>query len=117
MKFKLIGDVSAYIHFGYDFSKGAQDVVEPEFISKLVNHPNFEAVEAEKPKTLEDMTKKELEELGRKHGVELDRRLSKAKLIKQIQEVLNADDSATSETSAEEDTGSGPVGESDSSGE
>ena len=35
-------------------------------------------------KDLEKKTKKELEKLGRKVGVELDRRLTKDKLIKQI---------------------------------
>ena len=35
-------------------------------------------------KTLEKKTKKELEELGRDIGIELDRRLTKSKLIQQI---------------------------------
>ena len=35
-------------------------------------------------KGLKNKTKKELEKLGRKVGVELDRRLTKSKLIKQI---------------------------------
>ena len=35
-------------------------------------------------KGLKDKTKKELEKLGRKVGVELDRRLTKDKLIKKI---------------------------------
>ena len=35
-------------------------------------------------KGLEKKTKKELEKLGRKVGIELDRRLTKDKLIKQI---------------------------------
>ena len=35
-------------------------------------------------KVLEKKTKAELEKLGRKVGVELDRRLTKAKLIQQI---------------------------------
>ena len=35
-------------------------------------------------KGLKNKTKKELEKLGRKIGVELDRRLTKDKLIKQI---------------------------------
>ena len=50
MKFKLIGDVSATVHFGYDFAEGPQDVKEPEFIAKLENHPNFEKVAAGRPK-------------------------------------------------------------------
>jgi hypothetical protein len=44
--------------------------------------------ESKKPeivlKDLQKKTKKELEKLGRKMGVELDRRLTKAKLISQI---------------------------------
>ena len=35
-------------------------------------------------KGLEKKTKAELEKLGRKDGIELDKRLTKAKLIKQI---------------------------------
>ena len=35
-------------------------------------------------KSLEKKTKKELEQVGRKVGIELDRRLTKDKLIKQI---------------------------------
>jgi|TARA_R110001592_G_scaffold119802_2_gene323305 regulator of sigma D len=37
---------------------------------------------------LKHKTKKELEEIGRDLGMELDRRLTKDKLIKQIQKVL-----------------------------
>jgi len=38
---------------------------------------------------LENMTKRELEELGREHGVELDRRLNKSTLVEQMREILN----------------------------
>ena len=37
---------------------------------------------------LEDMTKKELEELGREHGVELDRREKKSTLIEKMKDIL-----------------------------
>lgn len=37
---------------------------------------------------LEDMTKKELEELGREHGVELDRREKKSTLIEKMKNIL-----------------------------
>ena len=37
---------------------------------------------------LEDMTKKELEELGREHGIELDRREKKATLIEKMKDIL-----------------------------
>ena len=37
---------------------------------------------------LESMTKVELEALGRKHGIELDRRKNKSDLIEELKEVL-----------------------------
>lgn len=40
---------------------------------------------------MEDLTKlskKKLEELGREHGIELDRRLTKSKLVSQLKEAL-----------------------------
>jgi hypothetical protein len=39
-------------------------------------------------KSLEEMTKIELEALGRTHGIELDRRKSKTDLIDEVKEVL-----------------------------
>lgn len=39
-------------------------------------------------KGLEKKTKKELEKLGRKIGIELDKRLTKAKLISQIKKAV-----------------------------
>ena len=38
---------------------------------------------------LNKLSKKKLEELGREHGIELDRRLTKGKLIEQLKEVLS----------------------------
>jgi hypothetical protein len=38
---------------------------------------------------LDSMTKVQLEELGREHGVELDRRKSKAILVAQMKEILS----------------------------
>lgn len=38
---------------------------------------------------LESMTKKQLEELGRNHGVELDRRKNRASLVGQIRDLLS----------------------------
>ena len=40
-------------------------------------------------KSLEEMTKVQLEALGRQHGIELDRRLHKETLIEQISDVLD----------------------------
>ena len=39
-------------------------------------------------KGLESMTKTELEELGRQHGIELDRRLKKDTLVEQLSDVI-----------------------------
>ena len=41
--------------------------------------------------SLHDMTKKELEEYGRTVGIELDRRHSKDRLVKELEEYLLAD--------------------------
>ena len=40
-------------------------------------------------KGLKNKTKKELEKLGRKVGIELDRRLTKDKLINKLRNILN----------------------------
>lgn len=40
-------------------------------------------------KSLEEMTKLELEELGRQHGVELDRRKSKKTLVERMKSILD----------------------------
>ena len=40
-------------------------------------------------KALEKKTKNELEELGRKLGVELDKRLTKSKLVQQIKDLVD----------------------------
>jgi len=59
-------------------------------IKKFFNRPLVltEKMEVKKPeiviKDLQKKTKKELESIGRKVGIELDRRLTKAKLISQI---------------------------------
>ena len=42
----------------------------------------------EEPSELETMTKKELEDLGREHGVELDRRQTKKSLVAQMKEIV-----------------------------
>lgn len=41
------------------------------------------------PEDLASMSKVELEELGREHGVELDRRVSKKKLLDQVTSLIN----------------------------
>jgi hypothetical protein len=40
-------------------------------------------------KSLEEMTKRELEELGRQHGVELDRRKNKKTLVERMKSILD----------------------------
>ena len=42
----------------------------------------------DEPSELESMTKKELEDLGREHGVELDRRQSKKVLVEQMKDII-----------------------------
>jgi hypothetical protein len=93
MKFKLIGDVSATTHFGYDFAAGPQDVKEPEFIEKMKSHPNFEQVSSAHPVEvpIERLSKEALEKLGRAHGVEVDRRRKRDTIIEQVREAMNAD--------------------------
>ena len=57
-----------------------------KFINKTISSydPVKPKVSVIVAKDLKNKTKKELEKLGRKVGVELDRRLTKSKLIKQI---------------------------------
>ena len=59
-----------------------------KWIEKLVDKVVGSYQVDEQPKylsgSLEKKTKKELETLGRKIGIEVDRRLTKAKIIKQI---------------------------------
>ena len=42
--------------------------------------------EAPSAKSMSDMSKRELEDLGRQHGIELDRRQSKSDLIEELEE-------------------------------
>jgi hypothetical protein len=57
-------------------------------LTKWLGSTSTWAVEPEKKKVdlkdLQKKTKKELEKIGRKVGIELDRRLTKDKLIKQL---------------------------------
>ena len=53
---------------------------------KVEAAPSPEPVKEEAP-VLEEMTKDELEELGRERGVELDKRHSKKKLIAELEEL------------------------------
>tara|TARA_B100001113_G_C21080376_1_gene609627 strand:+ start:395 stop:628 length:234 start_codon:yes stop_codon:yes gene_type:complete len=66
--------IKSFFNLDYplNFKKG------PEYLSGKSKKPEIVL------KDLQKKTKKELEKLGRKMGVELDRRLTKAKLISQI---------------------------------
>tara|TARA_R100000479_G_scaffold125536_1_gene65131 strand:- start:100 stop:270 length:171 start_codon:yes stop_codon:yes gene_type:complete len=48
----------------------------------------FEWLFGKQKQDLTEMTKAELEALGRKHNIELDRRYKKATLIKQLKKVM-----------------------------
>jgi len=67
--------------------------VKPEPVMLNESPTNFEEAKVELmaddnlPSEYQAMTKKELEALGREHGVELDRRKSKAALIEELKEV------------------------------
>ena len=51
--------------------------------------PEVVAVPEEAPSELDAMSKRELEALGREHGVELDRRSSKKVLVEQMKDILD----------------------------
>lgn len=57
------------------------EVAQPEPVQTLTEAPVG-------GKSLDEMTKVELEALGRTHGIELDRRLNKQTLVEQIENVL-----------------------------
>ena len=65
---------------------------EPQMLKE--SPTNFHEVKAELmtedtlPSEYENMTKVELEALGREHGIELDRRKNKTALIKELKEVV-----------------------------
>jgi hypothetical protein len=50
---------------------------------------------------LNKLSKVELEELGREHGIELDRRLTKSALIEQLEEVITEEPSSLVDLKAE----------------
>ena len=64
-------------------------------VEVVVEHNDSQEMLVEVPKvyhtyeSLEGMTKRELEDLGREHGVELDRRKSKKVLVEQMKGVLS----------------------------
>lgn len=82
--------------------KISEDAIEEYFAGDISEEPvmlteaptNFQEAKVELmaddnlPSEYQAMTKKELEALGREHGVELDRRKSKAALIEELKEVI-----------------------------
>ena len=66
----------------------------PEPVMLTESPTNFQEAKAELmiddtlPSEYESMTKKELEELGREKGIELDKRKNKAALIEELKEAL-----------------------------
>ena len=50
---------------------------------------HVEPIEVDEDHDLEDMSKEELEELGREHGVELDRRQKKSTLVSKVKNLLS----------------------------
>ena len=61
---------------------------EPIDESPAVVAPMIDESPMADPPDLNSMTKRELEELGREHGIELDRRHNKDTLIEQLSEVI-----------------------------
>ena len=68
--------------------------IKPEPMMLKEAPTNFEEAKVELmtednlPSEYQEMTKVELEALGREHGIELDRRKSKAALIEELKEVI-----------------------------
>ena len=68
--------------------------VEPEIIVDATLFPELDPevnwqAEEEEPLEFMNMTKLELEELGREHGIELDRREKKTTLIERLKQVIS----------------------------
>lgn len=64
-----------------------EDVVEEEMMHEEVTQVLTEAPANDK--SLEEMTKVELEALGRQHGIELDRRKNKKTLVERMKTILD----------------------------
>lgn len=62
--------------------------VEPEVLIEAEPSPGVETTLTEADPELDDMTKKELEALGREYGVELDRRKNKKTLVEKMKSII-----------------------------
>lgn len=69
---------------------GTVSAPEPEVVEiEEEIHEIIEEDETVEDLEYEEMTKKELEEIGREHGIELDRREKKSSLIDQLKDAIN----------------------------
>ena len=78
-------EINAYLGIGVE--------AEPEHVDSIEDDPTVDEIEEEAQSVetdydLQQMNKTELEELGREHGIELDRRKNKSDLIEELKEVL-----------------------------
>ena len=81
---KMLGNASA---------SPTPDPVEVEPTSAEVIEPDDVEVALEADLSIKDMDKDELESYGRTVGIELDRRLSRKKLVRQLEDYLGVSDS------------------------
>ena len=75
-----------------DLIGGKETVVTPITTPPVVEKPApvVEVVKGVSKQDLMKLNKVELEELGREHGIELDRRLSHAKLVVQLKSFIDS---------------------------
>ena len=75
-----------------DLIGGNETVVTPITTPPVVKHPApvVEEVKGISKQDLMKLNKVELEKLGREHGIELDRRLSHAKLVVQLKAFIDS---------------------------
>ena len=75
-----------------DLVGGKETVVTPITTPPVVEKPApvVEEVKGVSKQELMKLNKVELEELGRKHGIELDRRISHAKLVVQLKAFIDS---------------------------
>ena len=75
-----------------DLIGGKETVVTPITTPPVVEKPApvVEEVKGVSKQELMKLNKVELEELGRKHGIELDRRISHAKLVVQLKAFIDS---------------------------
>ena len=65
-------------------------ITTPQVVEKPAPAPVVEEVKGVSKQDLMKLNKVELEKLGREHGIELDRRLSHAKLVVQLKAFIDS---------------------------